>query len=112
MEKELDNKAMIKKIETALSYYDMVRNSQRAYYERLREKKKADGTYKGRGRPRKIKEEVEECPYPPMPPSAPPTDPVCMPSAVPSQVVLPQILPSLPPVSQTGKRKVRQSASV
>ena len=71
MEKELDNKAMIKKIETALSYYDMVRNSQRAYYERLREKKKADGTYKGRGRPRKIKEEIETAPYPPMPPSAP-----------------------------------------
>ena len=64
---ELDNKAMIRKIETALSYYDMVRNSQRAYYERMREKKKADGTYKGRGRPRKVKE--EDAPYPPMPSS-------------------------------------------
>lgn len=106
MEKELDNKAMIKKIETALSYYDMVRNSQRAYYERLREKKKADGTYKGRGRPRKIKEE-QEVPYPPSPVS--PDD---LPFAAVSLPVVPQTLPSLPPVSQSGKRKVRQSASV
>lgn len=60
------NKAMIKKIETALSYYDMVRNAQKAYYNRLRDKKKEAGTYRGRGRPRKV---VEDPPYPPLPAS-------------------------------------------
>ena len=104
---ELDNKAMIRKIETALSYYDMVRNSQRAYYERMREKKKAEGTYKGRGRPRKQKE--EDAPYPPLPPS---TDDENTPSVASSQVAVPQTLPSLPPASQSGRRKVRLSASV
>jgi hypothetical protein len=58
--KEMDNKAMIKKIETALSYYEMVRNSQKAYYERRREKKKAEGTYRGRGRPRKVDTSTED----------------------------------------------------
>ena len=51
---ETDNKKMLRHIETALNYYDMVRKTQRDYYERLREKKKADGTYRGRGRPRKV----------------------------------------------------------
>jgi hypothetical protein len=52
----MDNKAMLRKIETALSYYDMVRNAQKKYYEKQRDKKKADGVYRGRGRPRKEKE--------------------------------------------------------
>jgi hypothetical protein len=73
--KEIDNKAMIKKIETALSYYEMVRNSQKAYYEKLRNKKKEEGTYRGRGRPRKNKEQ-EDAPYPPTPnsPDLPPAN--------------------------------------
>lgn len=51
----MDNKAMLRKIETALSYYDMVRNAQKKYYEKQRDKKKADGVYRGRGRPKKEK---------------------------------------------------------
>lgn len=37
-----------------------VRKTRAAYRARLREEKKANGTYRGRGRPKKIKEEVEE----------------------------------------------------
>lgn len=51
---ETDNKKILRHIETALNYYQMVRKSQRDYYERLRNQKKADGTYRGRGRPRKV----------------------------------------------------------
>ena len=55
---EMDNKKILRHIETALNYYDMVKKSQREYYQRLREKKKADGTYRTRGRPRKVVEDT------------------------------------------------------
>jgi hypothetical protein len=45
---------MLKKIETALSYYEMMKASQKKYYEKGILKKKEEGTYRGRGRPRKV----------------------------------------------------------
>ena len=118
MEKEMDNKAMLRKIETALSYYDMVRNAQKKYYEKQRDKKKADGVYRGRGRPRKEKETTvspslaQPSSHPPSSTPVPASDPEYTPSAVPSQVVVPQTEPFSLPAFQSNKRKVRLSASV
>jgi len=50
----MNSKALLKRIETALSYYDMMRDAQRKYNQKKKEAKIAAGEYKGRGRPRKI----------------------------------------------------------
>lgn len=41
------------RIEKALRHYESMRRASAAYYERKRQTKIADGTYKGRGRPKK-----------------------------------------------------------
>lgn len=41
------------RIEKALRHYESMRRASAAYYERKRQGKMADGTYKGRGRPKK-----------------------------------------------------------
>ena len=41
------------RIEKALRHYESMRRASSAYYERKRQSKIADGTYKGRGRPKK-----------------------------------------------------------
>jgi hypothetical protein len=41
------------RIEKALRHYESMRRASSAYYERKRQGKIADGTYKGRGRPKK-----------------------------------------------------------
>lgn len=47
-----------KKIESALKLLESHRKASAAYYERLRAKKKEEGTYKKVGRPKKVKAEV------------------------------------------------------
>ena len=41
------------RIEKALRHYESMRRASAAYYDRKRQGKIADGTYKGRGRPKK-----------------------------------------------------------
>jgi hypothetical protein len=41
------------KIEKALRHYESMRRASAAYYERKRQGKIEDGTYRGRGRPKK-----------------------------------------------------------
>jgi hypothetical protein len=48
------------KVEQGLRLLEAHRKASAAYHERQREKKKAEGTYKGPGRPKKIKVEVDE----------------------------------------------------
>ena len=48
-----------KTIAAALRHYECVKKCMRAYHERKRQEKKDAGTYRGRGRPRKIPVEKE-----------------------------------------------------
>jgi hypothetical protein len=41
------------RVEKALRHYDNMRKASAAYYDRKRQMKKDDGTYKGKGRPKK-----------------------------------------------------------
>jgi hypothetical protein len=43
------------RIERALRHYDNMQRASAAYYERKRQAKKDDGTYRGKGRPKKDK---------------------------------------------------------
>ena len=47
------------RIQAALRLMESHRKASAAYYGRIREKKKEDGTYKGRGRPRKEPKEPD-----------------------------------------------------
>lgn len=47
-------------LKQAQKQYEAQLKASAAYYDRLREKKKQEGTYRGRGRPRKVKVEVAE----------------------------------------------------
>lgn len=48
------NELTIKKIQSALKLVEAHRKASEAYHNRKRQEKKDSGTYKGRGRPRKV----------------------------------------------------------
>jgi hypothetical protein len=50
----MDTPAIIKYITSACNHYENMKKAQTAYYERKRQDKKESGTYRGRGRPRKV----------------------------------------------------------
>lgn len=49
----MDPKTTVNEIMIAMRNYENMRRASRAYYERKKQKKIDDGTYRGRGRPRK-----------------------------------------------------------
>lgn len=64
----MDTPAIIKYITSACNHYENMKKAQLAYYERKRQDKKESGTYRGRGRPRKVKSSDES--------GSPPNSPV------------------------------------